>query len=190
MFQIFFFKLQTTIGIVVSLFIVFNTLKFFCLVKFSNGSYSCYASSNNVVPGSYFYVLDYNSTAFFKSNSLVFCYFYFLQLFFITNNLNLNNKNKASVSSAPGCYSQVIQINYEQENICFILPSGSKKLFKITGLCSIGRACGNLKKRIIAGKAGISYNNGYRPSVRGNAMNPVDHPQGGRTKSKVPEKSP
>ena len=40
------------------------------------------------------------------------------------------------------------------------------------------------------GKAGISNLLGIKPSVRGVAKNPVDHPNGGRTKSCSPERSP
>ena len=42
----------------------------------------------------------------------------------------------------------------------------------------------NLKHNLIVlGKAGRNRLKGKRPSVRGIAMNPVDHPHGGRTKS-------
>lgn len=40
------------------------------------------------------------------------------------------------------------------------------------------------------GKAGINRNFGIRPTVRGVAMNPVDHPHGGRTKTNSPELTP
>ena len=39
------------------------------------------------------------------------------------------------------------------------------------------------------GKAGIMYNIGKKPKVRGVARNPVDHPHGGRTKTNQPEVS-
>lgn len=41
----------------------------------------------------------------------------------------------------------------------------------------------------VQGNAGINRNYGYRPKTRGVAMNPVDHPHGGRTKSNKPEVS-
>ena len=46
----------------------------------------------------------------------------------------------------------------------------------------------NYKK--VVGSAGINFFNGVNPRVRGVAMNPVDHPNGGRTKTPKPEKSP
>jgi large subunit ribosomal protein L2 len=38
-------------------------------------------------------------------------------------------------------------------------------------------------KNFLNGKAGYWRNFGVKPLVRGVAMNPVDHPHGGRTKS-------
>jgi len=40
------------------------------------------------------------------------------------------------------------------------------------------------------GKAGRKRNRGWRPTVRGEAMNPVDHPHGGRTRGGRPEVTP
>jgi hypothetical protein len=40
------------------------------------------------------------------------------------------------------------------------------------------------------GKAGFNRNLGFRPSVRGVAMNPIDHPHGGRTGESRPSVSP
>jgi large subunit ribosomal protein L2 len=40
------------------------------------------------------------------------------------------------------------------------------------------------------GKAGINRNKGIRPTVRGIAMNPVDHPHGGRSNGGMPSVSP
>ena len=42
----------------------------------------------------------------------------------------------------------------------------------------------------IYGKAGSLRYRGLKPKVRGVAMNPVDHPHGGRTKTNKPEVSP
>jgi large subunit ribosomal protein L2 len=70
------------------------------------------------------------------------------------------------------------------------LPSGvSLKLLRI-GAAILGRNSNILRKYEIIGKAGINRKRGIRPTVRGVAMNPVDHPHGGRTKVSQPEVSP
>ncbi len=59
------------------------------------------------------------------------------------------------------------------------LPSGEVRLVEQACRAAIG-AVGNPEHELIAwGKAGRSRWRGKRPSVRGVAMNPVDHPMGG-----------
>jgi len=59
------------------------------------------------------------------------------------------------------------------------LPSGSVRMVLIECRATVGQV-GNLEHEIIRiGKAGRSRWLGIRPTVRGLAMNPVDHPHGG-----------
>jgi large subunit ribosomal protein L2 len=59
------------------------------------------------------------------------------------------------------------------------LPSGEMRMVHIECMATIGQV-GNAEHEIIrSGKAGRSRWLGKRPSVRGVAMNPVDHPMGG-----------
>ena len=59
------------------------------------------------------------------------------------------------------------------------LPSGSVRMVLIECRATVGQV-GNLEHEIIrSGKAGRSRWLGIRPTVRGLAMNPVDHPHGG-----------
>ena len=59
------------------------------------------------------------------------------------------------------------------------LPSGEERLIDIHCRATIGQV-GNLDaKNISYGKAGRKRHLGIRPSVRGIAMNPCDHPHGG-----------
>jgi ribosomal protein L2, bacterial/organellar len=59
------------------------------------------------------------------------------------------------------------------------MPSGEIRLVKKECLCTIGRASNPDLRHISLGKAGRSRLLGIRPTVRGTAMNPVDHPHGG-----------
>lgn len=59
------------------------------------------------------------------------------------------------------------------------LPSGETRLVPVGSLATVGQV-GNLEhENVRIGKAGKSRWLGRRPSVRGVAMNPVDHPLGG-----------
>ncbi len=59
------------------------------------------------------------------------------------------------------------------------MPSGEIRLIKKDCLCSIGQASNPDRRHIKIGKAGRKRHLGIRPTVRGTAMNPTDHPHGG-----------
>ncbi len=59
------------------------------------------------------------------------------------------------------------------------LPSGEMRLLPIDCKATMGQV-GNIDHELITiGKAGRKRHMGVRPTVRGSAMNPVDHPHGG-----------
>lgn len=68
-----------------------------------------------------------------------------------------------------------------KENNFVILKLSSKeiRLFRQDSFATIGRLSNADIYNIVLGKAGRSRWMGIRPSVRGSAMNPVDHPHGG-----------
>ncbi len=59
------------------------------------------------------------------------------------------------------------------------MPSGEIRKVRETCWASIGRVSNEERKLRVIGKAGRSRWMGIRPTVRGSAMNPVDHPNGG-----------
>jgi len=59
------------------------------------------------------------------------------------------------------------------------LPSGEIRLVPENALASIGTVSNPEHSNIKIGKAGRVRKMGWRPTVRGKAMNPVDHPHGG-----------
>ena len=59
------------------------------------------------------------------------------------------------------------------------MPSGEVRLIPEKCLATIGAVSNPDYKNIRWGKAGRMRNRGIRPTVRGKAMNPVDHPHGG-----------
>ncbi len=67
----------------------------------------------------------------------------------------------------------------EGENILIRLPSGEVRRFRGDCLATIGQV-GNIDHQAISsGKAGRKRWLGWRPTVRGSAMTPRDHPHGG-----------
>ncbi len=75
--------------------------------------------------------------------------------------------NSAQLMAKEGAYAQVR------------LPSGEVRMFQMEAKATIGQL-GNLDyENISLGKAGRKRHMGVRPTVRGSAMNPNDHPHGG-----------
>jgi len=75
--------------------------------------------------------------------------------------------NSVSVMGVEGKYAQIK------------MPSGEIRLVSKECLCTIGQVSNPDKRHIKLGSAGRSRHLGIRPTVRGKAMNPVDHPHGG-----------
>ena len=72
------------------------------------------------------------------------------------------------------------QIAGIDENYCIIkLGSGEIRKVISTARATIGSVSNSDHQNIKIGKAGRNRWKGKRPSVRGVAMNPVDHPHGG-----------
>ncbi len=92
-------------------------------------------------------------------------------------NIELKLGAGARLARSAGNYAEVIAHDAGYAQIK--LPSSEVR--KVSDLCyaSIG-AVGNEMSRLVKfGKAGRSRWHGIRPTVRGTAMNPVDHPHGG-----------
>lgn len=73
-----------------------------------------------------------------------------------------------------------VQISGKEGRFAIIkLPSGELRMVEDICLASIGTVSNPEHSNIKVGKAGRKRHMGIRPSVRGKAMNPVDHPHGG-----------
>jgi large subunit ribosomal protein L2 len=96
--------------------------------------------------------------------------------FLIHNILRRGFSNSQFIKSA-GTFGQLIQRNNQCARIK--LPSGEQRLIPITSCATIGMVSNEDNKLKKIGKAGRSRWLNKRPTVRGVAMNPVDHPHGG-----------
>ncbi len=93
------------------------------------------------------------------------------------HNIELKIGRGGQICRAAGCYAQVMA--KEGKYVLLRLPSG--ELRNVLGECraTVGQV-GNLEhENVQLGKAGRARWLGYRPYVRGTAMNPIDHPHGG-----------
>ncbi|MCJ7472641.1 MAG: 50S ribosomal protein L2 [Actinobacteria bacterium] len=95
----------------------------------------------------------------------------------IIHNIELKEGKGAELVRSAGGFAQLLAKEGKYANIK--LPSGEVRLVRMTCRATIGQI-GNTSHEIInLGKAGRKRWLGVRPTVRGTAMNPVDHPHGG-----------
>ena len=95
----------------------------------------------------------------------------------IVHNVELQPGRGGQIGRAAGVEIQVMA--KEGDFAQLRMPSGEMRLIHVGCYATIGQV-GNLDhENIVVGKAGRSRWLGKRPSVRGVAMNPIDHPHGG-----------
>ena len=93
------------------------------------------------------------------------------------HNIELSPNSGGKLARSAGSSAQISGID---ENYCIIkLGSGEVRKVINTARATIGSVSNSDHQNIKIGKAGRNRWKGKRPSVRGVAMNPVDHPHGG-----------
>ena len=95
----------------------------------------------------------------------------------LIHNLELNKGQGGQVVRGAGTSAQIMAKEGDYAHIR--MPSAEVRLVSLDCHATIGQV-GNIERdRITYGKAGRNRWRGRRPTVRGLAMNPVDHPHGG-----------
>ncbi|MBA65045.1 MAG: 50S ribosomal protein L2 [Candidatus Marinimicrobia bacterium] len=93
------------------------------------------------------------------------------------HNIELQPGKGGQMVRSAGASAQVMA---HDNGFCTLkLPSGEVRMVKENCIATIGQVGNRSHEQIVSGKAGRSRWLGRRPSVRGVAMNPVDHPMGG-----------
>ena len=97
----------------------------------------------------------------------------------VVHNVEMTPGNGGVLARSAGTSVQIM--SHDQGYTTLKLASGEVR--KVQSLCkaTIGAVSNPDQKNIKIGKAGRSRWLGIRPQTRGIAMNPVDHPHGGRT---------
>ena len=95
----------------------------------------------------------------------------------VVHNIELKPKKGAQMARSAGAYAQIVA--REGTYVTLRLRSGEMRKVLAEGRATIGEV-GNSEHMLRSlGKAGATRWRGIRPTVRGVAMNPVDHPHGG-----------
>lgn len=101
----------------------------------------------------------------------------FIPLGTFVHNIEMKPGKGGQMARSAGSYAQIVAKEGEYGHLR--LPSGGVRLVNLSCMATIGQV-GNIDhENITVGKAGKPRWLGVRPTVRGTAMNPVDHPLGG-----------
>ena len=95
----------------------------------------------------------------------------------LIHNIELNKGQGGQIVRSAGSSAQIMAKEGEYAHIR--LPSGEVRLISLDCHATIGQISNIEHEAISVGKAGRTRWLGIRPTVRGLAMNPVDHPHGG-----------
>ncbi|MBM3573929.1 MAG: 50S ribosomal protein L2, partial [Alphaproteobacteria bacterium] len=95
----------------------------------------------------------------------------------IVHNVEMKPGRGGQLARAAGSYVQIV--GRDGAWVILRMSSGEVRRVPSEGLASIGAVSNPDQQNINIGKAGRNRWRGIRPSVRGVAMNPIDHPHGG-----------
>lgn len=95
----------------------------------------------------------------------------------VVHNVEMRPGKGGQLARSAGTYAQLLA---KEGTYCHVrMPSGEIRLIKAECKATIGQVSNTEHENIQIGKAGRTRWKGVRPTVRGVAMNPVDHPHGG-----------
>jgi len=101
----------------------------------------------------------------------------------LINSVEVDPEKGAQLIRSMGAKCIYYLIDLEKRTAVLKLPSKNLKTVAIDNHVSLGLVCRTHLKYYPNTKAGFYVKHGLKPTVRGVAKNPVDHPHGGRTKS-------
>jgi large subunit ribosomal protein L2 len=95
----------------------------------------------------------------------------------VVHNVELKPKKGGQLARSAGAYVQLV--GKDAGYALVKLRSGELRMVRGECMATVGAVSNPDNQNVVIGKAGRSRWMGIRPSVRGVAMNPVDHPHGG-----------
>src|SRR5215468_5850388 len=98
----------------------------------------------------------------------------------IVHNIELKIGKGGQIARSAGAYAQIV--GRDGEYVILRLNSGEQRMVHGRCIATIGAVSNPDNMNVSIGKAGRNRWMGWRGHVRGETMNPVDHPLGGRTR--------
>ncbi len=156
--------------------------KLLSLIYYPNGSFSYFLSTEKHKLFAFIYYNFHKRLKKLKIKNTFFMLFQIKKLSFVSC-LELLPGLGAQYTRSPGTRAKIIKFDLDTYSVLIKLPSGVKKIFSYYSFVMLGRLSLEENVNYLNGKAGYWRSFGCKSLVRGVAMNPVDHPHGGRTKA-------
>lgn len=93
------------------------------------------------------------------------------------HNIELKPGKGGQMARSAGSFAQLVAKDGDRAQLR--LPSGEIRIVSVLCMATVGQVGNSEHENVSVGKAGRTRWKGIRPTVRGVAMNPVDHPHGG-----------
>lgn len=178
------------LGLVIGMYLNFFINKItYILIKYSNNSYTYQKATYGLFIGDYiktFSLFPYYITIIFLGYIMPLKKL--MKLSFV-NNIKPISKSKSTYAKSNGTFGIILEHNIDLQLTLIKLPTKTTKFFSSNSYVTVGRNANINIKYQVWGKAGVNRILGKHPTSRGVAMNPIDHPHGGRTKTNKPEVS-
>jgi large subunit ribosomal protein L2 len=149
-----------------------NRTSFIALIKYSDGEFSYIIAPQGLNPGD---SVESGEEADVKVGNCLFLRSIPVGTF--VHNIELKVGKGGQMARSAGTSAQIV--GRDSDKVILRLSSGEMRMIPGNCRATIGSVSNPDQKNISLGKAGRSRWLGVRPSVRGVAMNPIDHPHGG-----------
>lgn len=149
-----------------------NRTAFIALIKYQDGEFSYILAPQRLAVGDQ--VMSGSSADIKPGNALDLKK---IPVGTIVHNVEMKPMKGAQVARSAGTYAQIV--GRDSGHVLLRLSSGELRRFNGEARATVGAVSNADQKNISLGKAGRNRWKGVRPTVRGVAMNPVDHPHGG-----------
>ena len=154
--------------------------KLMTLMYFANGAISYYLCSDSHKIFSYSMLNRHKRVRKFSFKSIFLMLFQIKKLTLVST-LELLPGRGAQYARSNGTSCKLIRFDEPTHTVLVRLPSSVKKLFSYHSFASLGRVSLATNRKYTNTRSGYWRSFGVKSIVRGVAMNPVDHPHGGRT---------
>lgn len=149
-----------------------NRTSFIALIKYLDGERRYILATTNMKPG--MKVISGEQVEINEGNCLPLKN---IPLGTQVHNIELREGKGGQMARSAGAYAEVVA--KENKIVQLKLPSSEVRIVRETCFATIGQVSNSEHMNMVIGSAGRSRHMGIRPTVRGVAMNPIDHPMGG-----------